>query len=63
MKLQYVGDLPSVSKRGVGFDKSKPDKYNFLQPAVERIPIESVRLNVKNRLEEKWNFEYNFMLP
>jgi len=35
MKLKYVGDLPSVSDKGVGFDKTQPDKYNLLQPAVE----------------------------
>jgi len=35
MKLKYVGDLPSVSSKGVGFDKTQPDKYNLLQPSVE----------------------------
>ena len=35
MKIRYIGDLPSVSNKGVGFDKTQPDKYNFLQPAVE----------------------------
>lgn len=35
MKLKYVGDLPKVTSKGVGFDQTQPDKYNFLQPAVE----------------------------
>lgn len=35
MRLKYVGDLPSVSNKGVAFDKTQPDKYTFLQPAVE----------------------------
>ena len=35
MKLKYVGDLPNVTSKGVGFDQSKPDKYTFLTPAVE----------------------------
>lgn len=35
MKLKYVGDLPKVTSRGVGFDQTKPDKYTFLNAAVE----------------------------
>jgi len=35
MQLKYVGDLPIVSKKGVGFDKTQPDKYNYLYAAVE----------------------------
>jgi len=35
MKLKYVGDLPSVSNKGVGFDKTQPDKHTLLQPSVE----------------------------
>lgn len=35
MKLKYVGDLPKVTSKGVGFDRSHPDKYTFLTPAVE----------------------------
>ena len=37
MKLKYIGDFPSVSNKGVGFERSRPDKYTFLQPAVELI--------------------------
>jgi len=35
MQLKYVGDMPLVSKNGVGFDHTQPDKYKFLQAAVE----------------------------
>ena len=35
MKLKYVGDMPSVSKNGVGFDHTKVDKYTYLTAAVE----------------------------
>jgi len=35
MELKYVGDMPKVSKNGVGFDHSKVDKYTYLTAAVE----------------------------
>lgn len=35
MKLKYVGAMPVVSHKGVGFDESKPDKYTFLNAAIE----------------------------
>jgi len=35
MQLKYVGAKPSVSARGVSFDQSKPDRYTFLNAAVE----------------------------
>jgi len=35
MKLKYVGDMPKVSSQGVGFDHTQPDKYMYLQAAVE----------------------------
>jgi hypothetical protein len=35
MQLKYVGDMPKVSSKGVGFDHTKPDKYQYLQAAVE----------------------------
>jgi len=35
MQLKYVGDLPIVSKGGVGFDHTQPDKYTYLQAAAE----------------------------
>jgi len=35
MQLKYVGDMPLISKNGVGFDHTQPDKYKFLHAAVE----------------------------
>ena len=35
MELKYVGAMPTVSSKGVGFDQSKPDKYTFLNASVE----------------------------
>jgi len=35
MELKYVGAKPNVSARGVSFDQTKPDKYTFLNAAVE----------------------------
>ena len=35
MQLKYVGAKPSVSAKGVAFDQSKPDRYTFLNAAVE----------------------------
>jgi len=35
MKLKYVGSKPKVSGKGVTFDQTKPDRYTFLNAAVE----------------------------
>jgi len=35
MEFKYVGAKPAVSARGVSFDQSKPDRYTFLNAAVE----------------------------
>ncbi len=35
MKLKYVGDMPVVSKTGIAFDHTKPDKYSYLSAAAE----------------------------
>jgi len=35
MQLKYVGDLPIISKGGVGFDHTQPDKYRYLQATAE----------------------------
>ena len=35
MQLKYVGDLPIVSKGGVGFDHTQQDKFTYLQAAAE----------------------------
>ena len=35
MQLKYVGAKPNVSVRGVSFDQTKPDRYTFLNAALE----------------------------
>jgi len=35
LKLKYVGAKPKVSGKGVTFDQTKPDRYTFLNAAVE----------------------------
>ncbi len=35
MQLKYVGAKPSVSAKGVSFDQTKPDRYTFLNAALE----------------------------
>ena len=35
MQLKYVGDMPLISKNGVAFDHTQPDRYKFLQATVE----------------------------
>lgn len=35
MVLKYVGDMPEVSKHGVSFDRTQPDRYKLLHAAVE----------------------------
>ncbi len=35
MELKYVGAKPKVSQHGVSFDQTKPDRYTFLQTAIE----------------------------
>ncbi|MDF1883135.1 hypothetical protein JHD49_04210 [Sulfurimonas sp. SAG-AH-194-C21] len=35
MQLKYVGDMPLISKNGVGFDHTQPDRYKFLHAAIE----------------------------
>ena len=35
MELKYVGDMPLVSRTGVGFDKTQPDKYQFIYASIE----------------------------
>jgi hypothetical protein len=35
MQLKYVGAMPIVSKGGIGFDHTQPDKYIYLNAAAE----------------------------
>ena len=45
MKLKYVGSKPKVSGKGVTFDQTKPDRYTFLNAAVEL--LEALSFEVK----------------
>jgi len=35
MELKYVGARPIVTKNGVSFDETRPDKYTFLAPLID----------------------------
>ena len=37
MQLKYVGAMPLVSAKGVGFDQTQQDKYTLLNAAIELI--------------------------
>jgi len=54
MELKYVGAKPSVSARGVAFDQSKPDRYTFLNAAVELLEALSFKTT-----EDKKVYLYN----
>ncbi len=44
MELKYVGAKPAVSARGVSFDQTKPDRYTFLNAAVELLEVLSIEV-------------------
>ena len=44
IKLKYVGAKPKVSGKGVTFDQTKPDRYTFLNAAVELLEALSFEL-------------------
>jgi len=53
MQLKYVGDMPIVSKKGVGFDHTQPDKYIYLQAAVEL--LEALSYGVTQTTQHLYN--------
>ncbi len=54
MKLQYVGARPIVSKNGVSFDQTKPDKYTFLPVAIELLEaLDSVQADENGVIDLK----------
>jgi len=53
MQLKYVGDLPIVSKNGVGFDHTQPDKYTYLQAAAEL--LEALSYGATNTTEHLYS--------
>lgn len=50
MKLKYVGSKPKVSGRGVTFDQTKPDRYTFLNAAVELLEALSFEKKVDKKV-------------
>jgi len=60
MELKYVGAMPQVSAKGVGFDETKQDKYTFLNAAVEL--IEALSFGATENTQHLYNVrgkEYN----
>ena len=49
LKLKYVGAKPKVSGKGVTFDQTKPDRYTFLNAAVELLEA----LSFKTKKDKK----------
>ncbi len=50
MKLKYVGAKPIVSGRGVSFDQTKPDRYTFLNAAVELLEALSFEVTENKKI-------------
>jgi len=61
IKLKYVGAKPKVSGKGVTFDQSKPDRYTFLNAAVELLEALSfeAKKDTKIYLYDVKKKEYN----
>jgi len=61
MKLKYVGSKPKVSGRGVTFDQTKPDRYTFLNAAVELLEALSFEAKAEKKvyLYDVKNKEYS----
>jgi len=59
MKLKYVGAKPIISKRGVSFDQTKPDRYTFIKPALEVLTaFDEVGVDENGILDmSKWSAE------
>jgi len=54
MKLQYVGAMPVVSKKGVSFDQTKPDKFTFLSVAMELlVALDSMEIDESGTVDLK----------
>jgi hypothetical protein len=51
MQLKYVGAKPNVSARGVAFDQTKPDRYTFLNAALELLEALE-KVEVKERVAD-----------
>jgi hypothetical protein len=57
MELKYVGAKPIVSQHGVTFDQNKPDKYTFINSAIELLEALNRDINDDEVIELK-SFKY-----
>jgi len=57
MQLKHVGDMPVVSKNGVTFDSTKPDKYSYLQAACEL--LDALSYGATERTQHLYNVKDN----
>ena len=57
MELKYVGAKPIVSQHGVTFDQNRPDKYTFINSAIELLEALNRDINDDEVIEPK-SFKY-----
>jgi len=57
MELKYVGAKPIVSQHGVTFDQNRPDKYTFINSAIELLEALNRDINDDEVIELK-SFKY-----
>jgi len=61
MKLQYVGNMPIVSKNGVGFDPLQPDRYLYLHAALEL--LEALSYGATEQTQHLYKTEHKDIKP
>ena len=61
MELKYVGDMPLVSKVGVGFDHTKPDKYIYLHAILEL--LEALSYGATESTQHLYKAQYKEIQP
>ena len=66
MKLEYVGPKPIVDQYGVNFDKSKPDRYIFIQVVLELLESTNrhsmPRCDWRSSMVKRWD-TFTFAIP
>jgi len=61
MKLKYVGNMPIVSKNGVGFDPLQPDRYLYLHAALEL--LEALSYGATEQTQHLYKTEHKEIKP
>jgi len=61
MKLQYVGNMPIVSKNGVGFDPLQPDRYLYLHAVLEL--LEALNYGPTEQTQHLYNTKHKDIKP